>query len=130
MQEVIQKDPSYGLAELLSSGFDAASTSRAQRPLDTPSIRGIDNSGTGQLTLRVTPVTNARLYEAQHQSVPNAATGAGSVGEWVSAGMYQSTRSMVVTGLVPGGTYNFRVRAVGGSTGYSAWSNPVGHMSL
>ena len=33
-------------------------------------------------------------------------------------------------GLIPGGTYNFRVRAVGGSTGYSEWSNPVGHMSL
>ena len=47
-----------------------------------------------------------------------------------SAGMYQSISGMAVTGLIPGGTYNFRVRAVGGSTGYSEWSNPVGHMSL
>ncbi len=64
------------------------------------------------------------------QTAPNAATGAGAVGEWVSAGMYQSTRGMTVTGLTPGSTYNFRVRAVGGSTGYSERSNPVGHMSL
>ena len=130
VQTTIQSNPAYGLAELLSSGFDAASTSRAQVPLDTPSIVGIDNSGTGQLTLRVTPVANSRLYEAQSQTMPNAATGAGALGEWVSAGMYQSTRGMAVTGLVPGQTYNFRVRAIGGSTGHSEWSNPVGHMSL
>ena len=130
VQTTIQSNPAYGLAELLSSGFDAASTSRTQTPLATPTIIGIDNSGTGQLTLRVTPVSNARLYEAQSQTAPNAATGAGAVGEWTSAGMYQSTRGMAVTGLIPGGTYNFRVRAVGGSTGYSEWSNPVGHMSL
>jgi catechol 2,3-dioxygenase-like lactoylglutathione lyase family enzyme len=116
VQTTIQSNPAYGLAELLSSGFDAASTSRAQTPLDTPSINGIDNSGTGQLTLRVTPISNARLYKAQSQTAPNAATGADAVGEWTSAGMYQSTRGMVVTGLIPGGTYNFRVRAVGGST--------------
>ena len=130
VQTTIQANPAYGLAELLSSGFDAASTTREQKPLDTPAIVGIDNSGTGQLTLRVTPVANARLYEAQSQTMPNAATGTGALGEWVSAGMYQSTRGMAVTGLIPGGTYNFRVRAVGGSTGYSEWSNPVGHMSL
>ena len=44
--------------------------------------------------------------------------------------MYQSTRGMAVPGLVPGQSYNFRVRTVGGSTGYSEWSDPVGHMSL
>lgn len=130
VQTTIQSNKNYGLAELLSSGFDAASTSRAQVPLDTPTIIGIDNSGSGQLSWRVTPVANSRLYEAQSQTMPNTATGAGALGEWVSAGMYQSTRGMAVTGLTPGGTYNFCVRAVGGSTGYSEWSNPVGHMSL
>ena len=130
VQTTIQNNPAYGLAELLLSGFDAASTSRAQSPLATPAIKGIDNTGSGQLTLRVTPVSNARLYEAQSQTAPNPATGAGTLGDWVSGGMFQSTRGMAVTGLIPGGTYNFRVRAVGGSTGYSQWSDPVGHMSL
>ncbi len=88
VQTTIQSNDAYGLAELLSSGFDAASTSRAQVPFDTPSIILIDNSGTGQLTLRVTPVANSRLYEAQSQTMPNATTGAGALGEWVSAGMY------------------------------------------
>lgn len=30
----------------------------------------------------------------------------------------------------PGGNYPFQVRAVGGSTSYSDWSDPVSHMSL
>ena len=51
-----------------------------QVPLATPSITGISNSGTGQLTLRVTPDANARLYEAQSQTMLNAATGAGVLG--------------------------------------------------
>ncbi len=37
---------------------------------------------------------------------------------------------MPVSGLTPGGMYLFQVRAVGGSTGYSDWSDPVSHMSL
>jgi chitodextrinase len=35
---------------------------------------------------------------------------------------------MSVNGLTPGTTYVFQVRAVGGSTGYSDWSNPVSRM--
>ena len=76
VQTTIQSNPAYGLAELLSSGFDAASTSRAQSPLDTPTISGIDNSGTGQLTLRVTPISNPRLSPAARTtsaSEPSAA---------------------------------------------------------
>jgi hypothetical protein len=33
-------------------------------------------------------------------------------------------------GLTPGTTYSLQVRAVGGSTGYSDWSDAVSHMSL
>ncbi|MFM8469141.1 MAG: fibronectin type III domain-containing protein [Limisphaerales bacterium] len=36
----------------------------------------------------------------------------------------------VVENLTPGTTYTFSVRAVGGSTGFSDWSDPVSHMSL
>ncbi|MEP6821843.1 MAG: fibronectin type III domain-containing protein [Chthoniobacterales bacterium] len=41
-----------------------------------------------------------------------------------------STREMVVSGLTPGQMYNFQVRAMGGSTGQSDWSDAVSHMSL
>ena len=37
---------------------------------------------------------------------------------------------MPVGGLMPGGNYQFQVRAVGCSTGYSDWSDPVSHMSM
>jgi len=37
---------------------------------------------------------------------------------------------MPVGRLIPGGNYQFQVRAVGGSTGYSDWSDPVSHRCL
>jgi hypothetical protein len=37
-------------------------------------------------------------------------------------------KAIVIKDLIPGTTYVFQVRAVGGSTGYSDWSNPVSRM--
>lgn len=94
--------------------------------MTTPTIRSIDNGGEGRLIVRVIAVANARTYEVQWQLV-----GAnGTPGPWTSAGLYQNSRGMDVTGLTPGAMYNFQVRAVGGSTGYSQWCDVVGHRSL
>ncbi len=103
---------------------------RAQQPLVAPSILAIENSGTSQLTLRVKPSANARMYEVQKQTVPNPKTGTVTTGEWESAGLFASTRGIAVGDLVPGQMYAFRVRAMGGSTGQSDWSDAVSHMSL
>jgi chitodextrinase len=46
-------------------------------------------------------------------------------GPWQAAGVFTNSRSMTVDGLTPGTTYMFQARAVGGSTRYSDWSNPV-----
>ena len=54
----------------------------------------------------------------------------GAPGPWTTAGLYQNSRAMDLVGLTPGAMYNFQIRAVGGSAGYSQWSNPVGHRSL
>jgi len=35
-----------------------------------------------------------------------------------------------INGLTAGTNYSIEVRAIGGSTGYSDWSDPVSHMSL
>jgi hypothetical protein len=43
---------------------------------------------------------------------------------------FPSSRALPVGGLTPGSNYQFQVRAVGGSTSYSDWSNPVSHLSL
>ena len=67
------------IAALLSSRFDAVSTSRAQHPLDTPQIKDIKNVGTGRLQLVAGAVHNCRLFEAQSQVAG---------GEWVSVGMF------------------------------------------
>ena len=127
VQSVIQ-DPTknYGLAELLLSGFDAVSTNRPQHALGVPAIKEIVNSGTAQLTLRVKAVRNARMYEVQKKREG----GTGPAADWESAGVFASTRGMVVTGLEPGVLYAFRVRAMGGSTGQSEWSDAVSHRSL
>ncbi|MGH7976559.1 MAG: fibronectin type III domain-containing protein [Limisphaerales bacterium] len=36
----------------------------------------------------------------------------------------------MLTDLTPGAMYSVQVRAVGGSTGYSDWSDPVSHMAM
>ena len=122
----VQENCGNSLANLLTSGFDAVSTNRAQTALAAPSIRDILNGNSGQLILRITPVVNSRCYEARY--APIGANGA--PGPWQGGGLHTDSRSMPVNGLTPGTNYTFQVRAVGGSEGYSDWSDPMSHMSL
>ena len=122
----VQDTAGNDLAKLLGSGFDAVSTNRAQAELEKPAIRALDNGNSGQLLVRVGPVKNAKCYEVRH-----AALGAGGApGPWQSSGLFTTSRSMSLNGLTPGTNYTVQVRAIGGSTGYSDWSDPVSHMSL
>ncbi|MBE2281851.1 MAG: fibronectin type III domain-containing protein [Prosthecobacter sp.] len=122
----VQANCGNDLATLLSSGFDAVSTNRASTPLAAPTIRDIINGISGQLIVRVGPVANAKCYELRY-----ALIGAGGApGPWQDGGLFTNSRSMAINSLTPGGNYQFQVRAVGGSTGYSDWSDPVSHMSL
>ncbi len=109
------------LPTLLSSGFDANSTNRAQSPLDRPAILGIVNEASTQLVVRGQAVANAHAYEAQIKN---------GTGGFIPAGTYTSVRRMVLTGLTPGQSYTVQIRAVGGSTGCSDWSDPVSHMAM
>jgi hypothetical protein len=122
----VQAKHGNDLAVLLSSGFEAVSTNRASSPLSAPTIRDILNGNSGQLILRVTPVANAKNYEPRY-----AAIGAnGAPGPWQNGGIIGNSRSIPVNGLTPGTNYTFQVRAIGGSTGYSDWSDPSSHMSM
>jgi hypothetical protein len=125
LKHYVEDDCGNDAAVLLSSGFQAAVTTRTRAPLGNPSILGIDRGNSGVLVLKVTPIARARCYELR-----SATLGAGNApGPWQSLGMFTNSRSMTVAGLAPGTTYSFQVRAVGGSSGYSDWSNPVSRMA-
>ena len=42
-------------------------------------------------------------------------------GAWQDAGIFSKARRIVLERLTPGTIYNVRLRALGGSTGYSDW---------
>lgn len=109
------------LPMLLSSGFYNVSTSRTKMPLPKPDIAGIDNENSTELVVRLTPVTNARAYEVQQRT---------GTGNWQPAGIYTQARRIVLDHLAPGTTYSVQARAIGGTTGYSDWSDPVSHMAM
>ena len=106
---------------LLSSGYSEASQNRAQTQLVTPFILKILNEATCQLTLRVTPVANARNYQVEVQA---------GDGAWQQAGIFSQARRMVLTNLTPGTMYNIRIRALGGSNGTSDWSMVASRMAI
>ncbi len=117
----VQLTGNNDLPTLLSSGFLVSSTNTAQSPLDTPSILQITNEMSTQLVVRLQGVDNARAYEMQVKN---------GTGGFVPAGTFVQSRRVVLTGLTPGQTYTVQARAVGGSTGYSDWSDPVSHMAM
>jgi hypothetical protein len=125
---MLRKDATYvqlvasdDLVKLRSSGFSEVSTNRSSSPLDTPSITAIDNGATKELIIRAMAVANAVSYEIRY-CVAN--------GPWTDAGTFRQARRNVIDGLTPGTVYTFQIRAVGGSDGYSGWSDPVSHMSM
>ncbi len=120
-QGVYVQGAASDLTTLLSSGYSCASQNRSQTVLARPMIRKILNEAASQLTLRVTPIANARNYQVQVQT---------GNGVWQEAGIFSQARRMVVINLTPGTNYNIRVRALGGSTGYSEWSMIASRVSL
>lgn len=106
---------------MLSSGFKPANQNNAQRPLEKPMILKVLNEQSRQLVLRVTPIANARNYQVQIRV---------GDGPWQDLPVVSKARRVEVGNLTPGMVYEFRVRALGGSTGCSDWSLPVQRMSL
>lgn len=109
------------LVALLSSGFTPTSKNCAQSPLIAPRILKVSREHSTQLWLRLKPVPNARSYQAQLKV---------GDGEWQDAGIHQQARRLILQDLVPGTVYQIRVRATGGSTGYSNWSMVTSCMAV
>ena len=122
----VQQSCNNDLTTLLSSGFEAVSTPGASVPLATPVITGITNGQLpGQLLIAVTALAHAKCYEVRYATIINQV-----VGPWQSGGMFTNSRAMALGGLTAGTNYAIEVRAVGGATGYSAWSAGSNKMSL
>ena len=107
-------------ALLLSSGFQAQSTNRASTPLEQPQSLSIKNGGSGQLVATIDPVRNANMYEGRIKLDA----------DWLSSVFTGDSQHIIFEGLTPGKNYTAQVRALGGSTGQSDWSDPSSHMAM
>jgi hypothetical protein len=116
-----QGEAIHDLDALLSSGFEVVSVNRTTGPLDTPAILAIFNNVTYQLTVRGQGVLNGRMYKAR------TSTDGGKT--WTEWPTFNGARIMVLAPTVPGTLYMVEICALGGSTGQSAWSNPITIMS-
>jgi hypothetical protein len=112
---------SGNLAVLLSSGLKQRGSGQTSSPLTKPLIQAILNGNSTQLILRVQAVRNAKSYEVQVRI---------GTGAWQPAVISPKARSIIVPNLVPGTMYDIQVRAIGGSTNVSDWSDPVSHMCM
>jgi hypothetical protein len=117
----VQINCNNDMATLLGSGFQAMSTNRAQSPLDQPTGLELTNGTSGQLIASVKPVKNTSLYEGRIK---------GPTGDWLPSVFTGDSQHVVFDGLTPGTTYTAQVRALGGSTGQSDWSDPSSHMAM
>ena len=109
------------LATLLSSGFEAANTERRRLPLEQATSLVIRNGTTAQLIARVAPVKNTKLYEGRAKT---------ATGDWMPSVFTGDSQHIIFDGLTPGTIYTIQVRALGGSTGQSDWSDPSSHMCM
>ena len=115
----VQINCNNDMATLLSSGFQAMSTNRAQSILEQPTGLRIVNGVSGQLTASVDPVKNTSLYEGRIK---------GPTGDWLASVFTEDSQHIELNGLTPGQVYTIQVRALGGLTGQSDWSDPSTHM--
>ena len=109
------------MATLVSSGFQAMSTNRASAPLDQPQGLAVKNGNTGELIASVTPLANSSMYEARAK--PDGA-------DWLPSVFTGDSQHVTFDGLTPGTNYTIQVRALGGQTGLSDWSDPSSPMSM
>ena len=109
------------LSTLLTSGFQAQSTNRASVQLAKPESLVIKNGTTGQLIASIAPVKNVNMYEGRIKL---------SDGDWMPSIFTGDSQHITFGGLTPGKNYTIQVRALGGATGQSDWSDPSSHMAM
>jgi hypothetical protein len=110
----------------LSSGLKPRSTTRVTpQPLAQPTILNLDQGNSGEILVSIKAVRKAKHYELHYGSV--GAGGATPV-SWVTLTL-PNAKPATVSGLTPGTTYAFEVRAYG-VLGYTEWSDSATRMCI
>lgn len=110
----------------LSSGFKPRSTGRVTpQPLDQPMILNLDQGNSGEMQVSIQGVRKAKHYEMHYGT---AGPGGATPVSWVTLTL-PNARTVTVSGLTPGTTYAFQVRAYG-VLGYTEWSNSATRMCI
>jgi hypothetical protein len=109
------------LALLLSAGYEAASSNRAQTVLPAPQIIAVENAQSGELRARVKADPTAKSFQGRIRQASGS--------EFGPSISFKNSRSILFKGLTAGVTYVLELCAIGGSTGQSDWSNPVSKMA-
>jgi hypothetical protein len=124
----LNKDASYvdincdeDVTILLSAGYEAVSTNRAQTVLNPPEVTSANYGQAGEIKLRVKGDPNRRAVLGRCKTMD---------GDWGPVVTFKNSRSILFDGLKAGTTYVMQLCGLGGSTGQSDWSEPVSKMAL
>lgn len=115
----VQVASNNDLAMLLSSGFEAVSTNRAQSPLAKPAVLRVVAGMSGEALVTISADKASRGSEVRVAEVDAS----GTPGPYRPVVVRTSSRNIPIPDLVPGQLYAYQGRNFGGATTFSDWSD-------
>lgn len=115
----VQVASNNDLAQLLSSGFRAVSTNRAQVPLTKPAVLRVVTGMTGEALVTMSTEQASRGCEVRVAEVDAS----GAPGAFRPVVARTSSRNVPIQELIPGKLYAYQGRSFGGATTFSDWSD-------
>jgi hypothetical protein len=114
------------MTTFLTSGFQAAASTKAKTTPLSETIRKVVQGNSGQLLVTLMKYPGAASYEVRWGGAP---AGGGVPTAWSSQPLPNVKTPATISGLTPGTTYVIQARAVI-KTGYTDYGQPVLHMVI